>query len=78
MEYKVEGKTYAVYKRNMDKIRTIQDYHHLFTHTWASSNNVLNVDFQMYSSILDMEIGRFFPDKFLFNLHNRMQRSKLF
>jgi len=54
-ECTAESHQVVVYKR-LTASATV-DWHDLFTNNWVSTNNVLNVDFELYSSVQDALAG---------------------
>ena len=56
IKYEIDGKTYAVYKRKT-MLLSFKPYSYL-VQTWSSRNNVLNRDFELYSSFADAAAGR--------------------
>ena len=55
IKYIVNGATYNYYKRLTNKATF--DFYTNFAATWGSSNNILNTDFQMYSTYTDLLAG---------------------
>jgi hypothetical protein len=54
VRYRRNGAVWAIYKRtNLNSLSEIDAYS-LFTYLWASANNNLNVDFEIYSNEVDM------------------------
>jgi len=57
VRYSRNGGVHSVYKRiSMANMAGINAYS-LFTYTWASANNILNSDFEIFDSALDMRNG---------------------
>ena len=56
IEYVRNGKTHSVYQRTSSVERF--NAYRAFTNTWSSSNNNLHVDFEIYDSVADLEVGR--------------------
>ena len=54
VQYNRNGNVHSVYKRILPIPSGFNAYQ-VFTYTWASANNKLNVDFEIYDSLADLE-----------------------
>lgn len=54
VQYTRNGAVHSIYKR-ISEVPLNYDAYTVFTYTWSSTNNQLNIDFKIYGSLEDME-----------------------